>query len=67
MVTNVISRCLQMVLIHKTGRGLVHINQEIDIMKVKIMTYISIEYLLINCRSTMLNWWIFIIYVGNNV
>ena len=40
-----------MVVIHKTGGGPAHKNQEIDIMKVHIMLYISTEYLLIYFRS----------------
>ena len=38
MMSNVISRCSQMVVIHKTGGGPVHINEEIDVMKVEYMT-----------------------------
>ena len=41
-----------MVLVHKTGRGPVHIDQEIDIMKVRILAYISLEYLVLYFRST---------------
>ena len=52
MMSNVISRCSQMVLVHKTGRGPVHIDQEIDIMKVGIMAYISLEYFILSFRST---------------
>ena len=37
MMSNIISHCSQMVVIHKTGGGLVHINQEIDVMKVQYM------------------------------
>ena len=49
---NIISRCLQMVLVHKTGGGPVHIDQEIDIMKVRILAYISLEYFVLSFRST---------------
>ena len=38
MMANVISLCSQMVVIHKTGGRLVHINEEIDVMKVEYMT-----------------------------
>ena len=41
-----------MVLVHKTGRGPVHIDQEIDIMKVRILAYISLEYFVLSFRST---------------
>ena len=49
---NVISRCSQMVLVHKIGGGPVHIDQEIDIMKVHILAYISLEYFILSVRST---------------
>ena len=52
MMSNVISRCSQMVLVHKTGGGPVHIDQEIDIMKVCILVYISLEYCILSLRST---------------
>ena len=51
MMCNVISRCSQMVLVHKTGGGPVHIDQEIDIMKVCILAYISLEYFILSFRS----------------
>ena len=41
-----------MVLVHKTGRGPIHIDQEIDIMKVRILVYISLEYFVLSFRST---------------
>ena len=41
-----------MVLVHKTGGGLIHIDQEIDIMKVCILAYISLEYFILSFRST---------------
>ena len=52
MMSNIISRCLQMVLVHKTGGGPVHIDQEIDIMKVGILVYISLEYFVLSFRSS---------------
>ena len=52
MMSNIISRCLQMVLVHKSGGGSIHIDQEIDIMKVGILPYISLEYFVLSFRST---------------
>ena len=51
MMSNIISRCSQILVVHKTGSRPIHIDQEIDIMKVDIVPYISIEYLLFNFRS----------------
>ena len=41
-----------MVLVHKTGGGPIHIDQEIDIMKVGILAYIFLEYFVLSFRST---------------
>ena len=41
-----------MVLVHKTGGGPIHIDQEIDIMKVGVLPYISLEYFVLSFRST---------------
>ena len=41
-----------MVLVHKTGGGPVHIDQEIDIIKVCILAYTSLEYFVLSFRST---------------
>ena len=40
-----------MVLVHKTGGGPVHIDKEIDIMKVGIVPYISLEYIIFSFSS----------------
>ena len=52
MMSNIISRCSQMVLVHKTCGGPIYIDQEIDIMKVGILAYISLEYFVLSFRSS---------------